>query len=584
MKDNDIRLLHKYLSKYIHNETNKDIEECQQIAFDRMQSNNLDILARSLGEVSFEFFNLYYLSDIFVPSKNNTARPLATVHFELWQDLENMFLLNTHDKEEFILPRGIGKSTIINLALTVWTHCYRKSIYTIVLANRELDATEFVSQTKKALESDKIVYAFGQLIDSKQRTVNKVECELTNDTKIQAFSSGTSIRGTKYGTVRPTLIIADDYQSEQDILTEQAKDKKYDKWLKEVEEAGEKETVRDGKIIKQATKFLVIGTPLAADCFVNRIRKNVEYKIFHRSVVNFDIDAYFENNLWWKEFQAILYDEKQLKRLEKAKLYYEQNKEIMEFETIWSKYNCFDIAKAYFVKRNQFLQELMCDCENVGQKWIKSLRQQEKEEIESNKWQKTMLTVDPATSNNSARNYDYCAFCVGSLAFNGFKYVRKGIIQKLGFNDYILKIISLLREYKDITHIYIEKNVYLGADVIKLNDYISNDKTLKARNIKIINEMQRQNKDLKISAIVDDVNSGQVIFNKEDKEFNQQIIDFTGQQTSLHDDAIDATTEFIIRIDDIEVIGEMYVTENWFTGGAKIIRPNRFVTYKEVMQ
>jgi predicted phage terminase large subunit-like protein len=437
-------------------------------------------------------------------------------------------------------------------------------LYTIVLANREQDAVEFVNQTKKALENERIIRAFGQLIDKKERTVNKIECELTNNTKIQAFSSGTSIRGTKYGTVRPTLVISDDYQSEADILTEEAKNKKYGKWLKEVEESGETEVKRDGKVVKQGTKFIVIGTPLASDCFVNRLRLNFEYKTFHRSVVNFNIDEYFEEHLWWQEFKKILFNDKELKRLEKAQLYYDQNKEIMDFDTIWSKYSCFDIAIKYFSKRNEFLQELMCDCENVGQKWVTNMCRKTTEEIEDNKFKKTMLTVDPATSNSSIKNSDYSAFCVGSLGVNNFKYVREGILKKLGFNDYIKEIIALLKKYKDITHVVIEKNVYLGADVTRLTDVIKEDKELKSRNINFVNEMQRKNKDLKIGAIIDDINAGSVVFNKDNAEFNQQVLDFSGQKTSLHDDAIDAVAEFIIKIDEIKVIEEIKVYDNWF--------------------
>ncbi|HBK3213793.1 TPA: hypothetical protein KOU88_003984, partial [Clostridioides difficile] len=40
---------------------------------------------------------------------------------------------------------------------------------------------------------------------------------------------------------------------------------------------------------------------------------------------------------------------------------------------------------------------------------------------------------------------------------------------------------------------------------------------------------------------------------EEDKEFIQQILDFTGQKYSLHDDAPDISSEFINRINNIKV-------------------------------
>ena len=40
-------------------------------------SNNLDGLAKSLGEKDITFFNLYFLSEIFVPQDGNVARTLS---------------------------------------------------------------------------------------------------------------------------------------------------------------------------------------------------------------------------------------------------------------------------------------------------------------------------------------------------------------------------------------------------------------------------------------------------------------------------------------------------------------------------
>jgi hypothetical protein len=372
------------------------------------------------------------------------------------------------------------------------------------------------------------------------------------------------VRGTNYCAIRPTLVIADDYQDISDIITDEAKFKKYDRWLKDVEEVGEKKTVRNGKVIKNATKFLVIGTPLAQDCFVNRMRNNAEYRVFHRSVLSFKPDAYFELDEYWKKFREILFDDKTRKRMQKAEEYYYKNENHMQFETIWSKYNCLDIAKSYYVKRNQFLQELMCDCESVGEKWVKTTREITSSEMEDVKFKKTMLCCDPASGNSQESNYDFCAFCVGSLGFNDLKYVREGIIKRIGFNDYTEQIMTLLKKYKDITHIYIEKNLYLGADVIKLKDLIEKDAELKNRKLTIINEMQRSNKDLKIGSIIDYINTGQVIFNKDNKDFNDQVRDFSGQKTTKHDDAIESVAEFVIRIDTIKSVGEIKIMPNWF--------------------
>lgn len=560
----------KLLKSYLHKDAvkNKSLSHDEAVewvdALVKKHKNNLfgkGSLAQSLGKRSIVFFSLYYLQDYFIPKDTNQTRPLAPVHYQIWNELEDMFINNTFDKEEFILPRGCAKTTIIDMALSVWLHCYQKSRFTIVLANRELDATNFVDQTKKALNNPYISNTFGELVNPRKRTVNKLELELDNDTKIAAYSSGSSVRGASYisskGVYRPMVYIADDYISEADILTDDSKQKKYQKWLKEVEEGGDSAVYRNGKLIKQGTKFLVLGTPLATGDFIDQIRKNPEYKLFHKSVVDFDIDEYFDDHTYWQKFRNIYFDDKREDALADAKQYYMDNKEQMEFKTIWNKYDCFDLAKKYFGKRLAFMQELMCNVENIGDKWFKSNRTQPKEEIEEHTFTKTMLTIDTAgIKNKDKKRSDSFAFVVGSLADNGFKYVRTAHLKKFDeFNDYIDHVIDLLKTNNDITHVYIEKNTYNGLDVDAIEQQLAKDQALATRNIVFINEMQRKNKDDKISTIVSDVNNGRIIFCEErvEQRFIDQVMDFAGQQFSLHDDAPDCLSEFSNRIDEIEI-------------------------------
>jgi hypothetical protein len=572
-------LLRKYLHKDFikrgvpKSEAPKRVLELMEQHKDNLFGKNG--LAYSLGKRSFEYYCLHFLQDFFVPKSTNTSRPLAPVHYEVWKQLEDMFIHHTHDKQEFILPRGCAKSTIIDMALSCYLHCYKMSIYTIVLANLEADASEFVDKTKKALQNPYIVHTFGQLVNQRKRTVNKLELELDNDTKIKAYSSETSVRGTSYiapnGIFRPTCVIADDYISERDILTDESKAKKYLRWQKEVEEGGDEAVWRDGKLIKPATKFLVIGTPLAPGDYIDQIKKNPEYKVFHRAVVDFDIDKYFDDHEEWKEYKKILFDSKRSDPLADATAYYIENKEKMYFPTLWEgKYECDVLARKFFNKRIAFMQELMCSSENIGDKWFKSNRTQPKEEVEEHNFLKTMLTIDTAgVKNKDKKRSDSFAFAVGSLSDNGFKYIRTGQLRKFDeFNQYIDHVIHLLKEFKDITHVYIEKNTYNGLDVDDIKKVIDKDKELYSRNITFINEMQRRNKDEKISTIVSDVTNGRIIFCEErvDKEFLSQLMEFSGQKFSLHDDSVDTVAEFANRIDQIEVIRPIKLYDRYKIG------------------
>lgn len=513
-------------------------------------------LAHDLGKRNIEFFCKYFLGDVFTVKENNTARELAKVHYDIWNELQQMIAEDKWDMEEFILSRGVAKTTVINKALVTYVSCYRISRYSLVIGKTEQDASNFIDDIKKFMEFEPIKLAFGKLINKKDRTVNQQELELDNDVMIRSYGWGTSVRGTSYsapdGIFRPMLTICDDILNENDIKTENAKENAINKFYKEILEVGDEAVIRNGKKIKMASKFIICGTPLAQDCFINTIRKDPNFRVFRRAVVDFNIDNYFEDNEYWQHFRKILLNTK-IKDDERDLMlrdYYLDNIEHMKFPTIWEKYDCFKLAKKYFTKRTAFLQELMCDCENVGEKWFKSMRKMSSEEIESNKFIKTILCCDPAST--VTKRSDYTALCVGSLAENGFKYVRKGIIDKLSFDDYCNKVVELLRDWKQISHVLIEKNTYNSADLIKIKELVSKDNELSSRNIEFINKHQTKNKNQKIESIIDAVNSGQIIFNQEDEEFNNQFIEFSGCETSLHDDSNDVVSEFVINIDTIE--------------------------------
>ena len=73
------------------------------------------------------------------------------------------------------------------------------------------------------------------------------------------MGSGTSVRGSNWHGIRPSVFIGDDFQDVKNILTDAARDKQYNKWTTEIEQVGDKAVYRNGKKIKVATKIIAIG-------------------------------------------------------------------------------------------------------------------------------------------------------------------------------------------------------------------------------------------------------------------------------------------------------------------------------------
>ena len=148
----EVYLLNKYLIKHYNEETAKTLLN--------KYNSELDILAQALGERDIEFFCLYFMSDTFIVKDSNTNRELAKGHYELWDVANNIFVKDLYDKAAIIEPRGMAKTTIFDMAVSVWLHCYKKSLFTLLGAKTDTDATQFLDSIKKIFnENKKIVKA-----------------------------------------------------------------------------------------------------------------------------------------------------------------------------------------------------------------------------------------------------------------------------------------------------------------------------------------------------------------------------------------------------------------------------------------
>lgn len=559
---NDTKFKAYILNKYLTKHYNKDIASKTL----KKNSKDLNAVAKSLGEKDIGFFCLYFISDTFIVKDSNEARELSPTHYDMWELANDTFIRDKHDKLNIICPRGFAKTTIFDLAVSVWLICYGKSKFTLIGAKKDDDAVQFVDSIKKVFkENELIINTFGELINNKKFKVNANEIEFTNGMYIRAVGSASSVRGANFKGVRPSVVIADDYQDEKDILTDDARTKKYNRWTKEIEQVGDKAVYRNGEKIKAATKIIAIGTVLHIDCLMSKLSRNKEYKtVLKRAIILKDdetVEDIFESDLWI-QCKKIYFNDKDEDSKETAREFYINNKEEMKFPTLWDeKWDCFnDLAIPYWENRISFMSELMNDASSIGEKWFKSVREEHKEFFDDINYSKTMLCVDPASTTN--KKSDYTAMVVGSNNSNNFTYIRDIVMQKLEFNSYCKKVVELLKTHEDIVNIYVEKNTYQGADIIKIKELIAQNTELKNRRFMWINEMQKKNKDEKISTIIDPVNNGQVIFNKDcedSKEAIQQLLDFQGQSYSVHDDFPDIVAECVNRLKEIKDIGKLKI-------------------------
>lgn len=564
-------LLYHYLKKS-YTDIGIDDKKAEELTENKILENSKNLfgfhgLAWSLGQISLEFFCMYFLQDIYLPKEDNAAAPLAPIHEELWHDIQESIIGTGPEQLGRVLPRGTGKSAFGTLGPTCWSVAYKHKTYVLICSDIGSTAEKFIKDIKdNMIENIYIEEAFGKLLDDKNRDFicNATQLEFTNKTFVEAISSTSPMRGRKYKNVRPDLIILDDYQSEDDCRTEEAREKKWKKYSDDVKFAKQRPVKRDGKVIKKGTVLMAWGTQQHKECFYSRLIKTATWKFKkEKGVFVQNVDEYFNSGLWL-EFKTILTNFKNDDRLEDAKEFYYKHEYEMQFDTLWSEFwDCLELALDYFENPNSFKQEVQGDVDAIGEKWFKQLHTESREVIETHEFIKTMICADPASSGG--RKNDYSAFLVGSVATNGYKYARKAELAKINarqeFDKYIKHMIDLLVMYPDATHVSIEKNTFNGADANQLEKAIKDHEVLKYRNITIINEQQRKNKDDKISTIVPFVNRGEFVFAQEDEEFIKQFMEFAGQKFCNHDDAADVASEFWLRVDEIKTVSTIKILD-----------------------
>ena len=547
-------------------------DKAEELTDSRMLENSknwfgLHGLAWQLGAIDLEFFCLYFLQDIYLPKEDNAAAPLADVHEELWHDIQESIIGNGPEQLGRVLSRGTGKSAFGTLGPSIWSMAYKHKTYVLICSDIGSTAEKFIKDIKdNVIENQYIEDAFGKLLDdgNKDYKCNATQLEFTNRTFVEAISSTSPMRGRKYKNVRPDLIILDDYQSEDDVRTEEAREKKWKRYSDDVKFAKQRPVKRNGKIIRKGTVLMAWGTQQHKECFYSRLLKSSTWKFKKYRGVDIDnVDEYFNNGLWLK-FKNILNCFSNPDHLEDAKEFYYKHEKDMQFGKLWPEFwDCLDLALDYYENPNSFKQEVQGDVDAIGEKWFKSMHTEDRKTIETHDFIKTMLIVDPAASGG--KKNDYSSYMIGSTATNGHKYARKGELAKINarqeFDKYIDHMIDLLLEYPDVTHVSIEKNTFNGADANQLEKKIKEHPILKYRNITIINEAQRKNKDDKISTIIPYINRGEFIFCSEDEEFINQIMNFAGQKYSVHDDAPDTAAEFWIKVDQIKTVSKIKILD-----------------------
>lgn len=171
-----------------------------------------------------------------------------------------------------IAPRGHAKSTTVDMTYPMWAGCFEQEEFIVIISDTYTQAAEFINALKDEFENNpKIKWLFGNM---KGDDWQDGEFVLSNGIKYAAKGSGMKIRGIRHRHTRPTLMIFDDIENDENIKSAEQRQKLYHWFTKAAIPA----LARGGRAV-------VIGTILHFDSLVNKVMKQQDvFKSWHTRV------------------------------------------------------------------------------------------------------------------------------------------------------------------------------------------------------------------------------------------------------------------------------------------------------------
>ena len=153
-------------------------------------------------------------------------------HHEIYRSLKNQ-------KTKRVLiaaPRGTAKSTVTSLLLPMHRIAFKRDDeeeFIVIISESQAQSINFLSRIKYHLtHSDNFKMLFGDMGPNTARRWTATDIVTANGVRIVAVGTGQRVRGFIEGDTRPTLIIVDDFESELNAYTMEARAKNR-KWMTE---------------------------------------------------------------------------------------------------------------------------------------------------------------------------------------------------------------------------------------------------------------------------------------------------------------------------------------------------------------
>jgi len=507
----------------------RDLELLTEDELTEMLERPLDgDFRRELAATDLLFFLGFYL-------RHHFPKSFSPIHTDLAQELQDMLGQQGRMNGVFVMPRGFGKTTLTTLGVPAWCVCCDLRRYIMIISDSTDQANTQLENLKKELtDNERIQEDFGSL-QGGTWTVGKIIT--SNEILVEALGAGKKIRGRKFQQFRPDLMIFDDIENDEEVLSDTQRESRKRWFYRAAMRAGWDDT-----------KALVVGNLLHSECLLAELLNNPLWRRRRHAAVT----SWSDNPKLWDRWEALLTDLSVPPdtRIAAARNYYSAHQAEMDSGAVSSWPEAFPYYDLMVMRASEghaaFSTELQNDPYDPSSALFKKFHYFELQVRDDGKlWAvpkdgsaSIPLTAcayfgftDPSMGKDNQS--DFAAIIVVAKSVDGRQFVMEAEIQRRSPDACIVRQNELGQIYPFARY---------GIETVQFQAFYYTESAKRARDagvlLPLVEVSQTKNKDLRIQSLEPDINNGWILF----KEHGQELLldQLRGYGKVAHDDGPDA--------------------------------------------
>lgn len=259
---------------------------------------------------SLEKFAKTYFPDIFKSA-------FSPLHKEFFKSIEAILFKKKRRKNFYVraAPRGHGKSQVLSMLLPLFCICYRYKRNILIISDTLDQARSFITAIKTELEENELLREdFGNLVSEEKWSQDKIVTK--NRIQVYGRGAGQKLRGNKFGSLRPDLLVVDDLENDESVETEQQRKKLFNWFMKALLPVG-----------SPTTDYIYIGTVLHYEALLQKLLTSPSFSMWDRK--RYQAVQHFSDSPLWDDWENIMTDENNPNAGEDAYNFYQKHRKEM---------------------------------------------------------------------------------------------------------------------------------------------------------------------------------------------------------------------------------------------------------------